>query len=343
MIVYWILLSILFLLVLGTVTNISEHSKNILFWGCATTLIVLSSVRSFEVGVDTLNYCNGFEYIQRLSFKQAMLFGWEQGYVAVNWILSRFFSDKRALIIFMAFAILLPIFSWMKKESEWPMLSLLVFVCIGMWSSSMFILRQWCAMAILTYSYKYIKQKKFFRFLIIVLIAAMFHHTAVIFLLAYFVYRIPINKVTVILAVPASMIIGLFGGRILSFLNQFARNAEAGNYNGGLSMLAVLWLCVIAVLACFKGTVPERLDFYFRLVFLAAFLQPIAFTFSDWSRIVAYFSVSLSIFLPNFVMELTSNRSKNHQLLLPLGVTVCVLMLVWFGMTQPEPYIFMWS
>ncbi|MCO8299844.1 hypothetical protein [Limosilactobacillus fermentum] len=56
-------------------------------------------------------------------------------------------------------------------------------------------------------------------------------------------------------------------------------------------MLAVLWLCVIAVLACFKGTVPERLDFYFRLVFLAAFLQPIAFTFSDWSRIVAYFSV----------------------------------------------------
>ncbi|MDD6147426.1 MAG: hypothetical protein PUB40_00640 [Lachnospiraceae bacterium] len=137
--------------------------------------------------------------------------------------------------------------------------------------------------------------------------------------------------------------IGNLRDKILGILNRFARNSEGGNFNGGVLMLIVLWLCEIVVFVCFKGRIPERLEFYFKFVFLAAFLQPIALTFSNWARIIAYFSISLSILLPNFVMELTSNESKNHHFRLPLGVTVCVLMLAWFRMMKPQPYIFMWS
>ena len=331
------------LCVLVSYGNVSLKTKNYLYWGCATALIVLSAVRDFTVGADTLNYCQGYQHIQQLSFENAMKFGWEQGYVTINWLLSRFFDDERTLLVFMATFILIPIFVWIKRESTSPLLSLIVFVGMGMWNSSMFILRQWCAMAILTFSYKYIKERRFAPFILLVLIAMMFHRTAAIFILAYFIEGVSINKASVFFSTPLSIAIGLLGGKILGILNRFARISEGGNFNGGVSMLIVLWLCEIATFVCFKGRIPERLEFYFKLVFLAAFLQPIAFTFSNWARIVAYFSISLSIFLPNFVMELTSNESKNHHLRLPLGVTVCVLMLAWFGMTKPEPYIFMWS
>lgn len=341
MAVYWILIGVFSLCAVVNCINISTRYKDKLYWGCSASLIILSAVRDFSVGADTLNYCNSFRYISSLSFKQALRSGWEQGYVVLNWWLGHFFKDGRALIVFMALVILIPFFIWIKRESKWPVLSLVIFVCTGMWSSSMFILRQWCAMAILTFSYKYIKQQKFIPFLALVLVAAMFHRTAVIFILAYFILWIPMNTSIVLLAVPVSALIGLFGGRILSFLNQFARIAESGNFNGGIPMLIVLWLCIFAVLVCFKGNVPSQLDFYFRLVFLAAFLQPIAFTFSNWARIVSYFSVSLSVFLPNFVEVLTSDETPNQRFRLSIGCIVCALMFVWFLIIKPEPYIYM--
>lgn len=321
--------------------RLSSRSKGVIFWGCAIGLIVLSAIRDFSVGADTLNYCQGFQYIRIRSFKDALSFGWEQGYVITNWLLGRFFKNSRALLVFMAAFILLPIFYWIKKKSKWPVLSLLIFVGMGMWSASMFILRQWCAMAILTFSYKYIREQKFIPFLILVLIAMLFHRTAAIFLLAYFVMNIRLDTAKIFLSIPISAAVGMLGGRILNILNRFARISEAGNFNGGITILVVFWLCIIACIVCFKGVVPQTLDFYFRLVFFAAFLQPISFTFSNWSRIVTYFSIALPVFLPNFVMELTGPGTRNRKLRLPLGITICILMFIWFKIAEPDLYVFM--
>lgn len=339
--VYYTILGIFSFCVIGDCTNISSKLKNILYWSCSASLIILSSARSFSVGADTLTYCKNFEYIRELSFRQALHFRWEQGYVVVNWLLGRFFEDGRVLVVFMALTILIPFFCWIKQESEWPILSLVIFICTGMWSASMYILRQWCAMAILIYSYKYIKERRFWPFLLSVIIAMMFHRTAAVFLLAYVVFCIPLNLLTVLLTLPISMMVGLFGKKILNILNHFARISEEGNFNGGVSILIVLWLCVFATLICFGGHIPERLDFYFRFVLLAAALQPIAFTFSNWARIVTYYSVSLSVFLPNVIMELTSGTSHNRMLRVPLGVVVCLLMMIWFKMIDVDTYIFM--
>ena len=341
MVVYLIVIFALFLCVMLSCVRMPISVKDILYWTCAAGLIILSAIRDFSVGTDTLNYCWGYRYIRQLSFEEAMNFRWEQGYVAVNWLLGQVIENQRALLILMALMILLPLFAWMKRESKWPILSLVIFVGMGMWNSSMFILRQWCAMSILTYSYKYIKERKFIRFLIVVLIAMLFHRTAAVFLLAYFVQDIPLNKNVILFSIPVSVVVGVFGGKILNILNHFARISEEKSFNGGGAMLAVLWLCIIAVLICFKGKIPSELDFYTRFIYLAALLQPIAFTFSNWARIITYFTVSLSVFLPGFVVELTGENTKNVKFRIPVGVLVCVLMLVWFRSVGADAYVFM--
>lgn len=321
--------------------NVSLKIKNFFYWGCVTSLVILSAIRDFTVGADTLNYCQGYRYIRQLSFENAMKFGWEQGYVAVNWLLGQLFNDERTLLIFMAVFILLPIFAWIKKASQWPLLSLIVFVGMGMWNSSMFILRQWCAMAILTFSYKYIKERRFIPFILLVLIAMMFHRTAAIFILAYFIEGITIKLSTMFFSVPLSIAIGLLGEKILSVLNHFARISEGGNFNGGVSMLIVLWLCVIVTFICFKGRIPNRHDFYFKLVFLAALLQPIAFTFSNWGRIITYFSISLTVFLPNLIVELTGDSTRNIKLRIPVCIILIAMMYVWLEILNLDTYSFM--
>lgn len=341
MTVYSAVFLTILLCALASYGNMSFKTKNFLYWGCAIVLIVLSAVRDYTVGADTLNYCQGYRYIQQLSFGNAMKFGWEQGYVAINWLLGQFFGNERTLLVFMATFILMPIFIWIKRESKNPLLSLIVFVGMGMWNSSMFILRQWCAMAILTFSYKYIKERRFAPFILLVLIAMMFHRTAAIFILAYFIEGVSINKASVFFSIPLSIAIGLLGGKILGILNRFARISEGGNFNGGASMLIVLWLCVIVTFVCFKGLVPEKLEFYFKLVFLAAFLQPIAFTFSNWARIVAYFSISLVVFLPNLIEDLTASNTRNVKLKIPIGGIFGILMLIWFNLLNLDMYSFM--
>lgn len=327
-----------------TLFSYGQHNSkinNVLFWSCAIILIILTSIRDFTVGADTLNYCEGFLYLRQLPLSIALRFGWERGYVFINWLLGHFFNDARALLVFMAIFILIPIFKWIKRESQYPLLSLVIFVSMGMWNSSMFILRQWCAMAILTYSYKYIKERNFLKFIFIVLIAMMFHRTAAIFILAYFIEDISISKTKIFLSIPLSIVIGLLGGKILSILNQFARISESGNFNGGISILIVLWFCVIARFICFKGELSNQLNFYFKLVFLAAFLQPIAFSFSNWARVITYFSISLTIYLPNLLGKLTDKNTSNYKLRVPIVCIFMVLMFVWFNILDLDIYYFM--
>lgn len=317
-----------------------SRNKDLLYWICTGGIIIISALRSADVGADTLTYCQEYQNIRTLSFESAMNFRWEQGYVAVNWVLGQFFESERALLVFLTIFILIPIFGWIKKESRYPLLSLVMFIGMGMWNASIGIFRQWCAIAILTISYKYIKTRRFVPFLIVVLIAMLFHRTAAIFLLAYFVESIPLNKNIIIAAMPASAMIGLMGNKILNILNRFARIPEGGNFNGGISLLMVLWLCVGTVLICYKGNIPEELKFYMRLVLFAAFIQPIAFTFSNWARIVVYFSVSLLIFLPNFVSKLIIESRVNAKISIPMITAVCGLMFFWLGRIDVGSFTF---
>lgn len=337
-------------------TQISAKTKDVMYWSCAGVLVLLSAIRDFSVGTDTMVYCEEFHTIRGLPFLEAMHFRWEQGYVAVNWLLGQFFKDERFLLILMACIILFPIFAWIKRESQWPILSLVVFVGMGMWNLSMSHLRQWCAMAVLTFSYKYIKEQKLVPFFITVLIAMLFHRTAAVFILAYFVTWVPLNRWTLLIAIPLAAIEAIAGEGIMGILNHFARIGEEVSFNGGIKMLFVLWACVLVAFVFLKGKIPEKMSLWYRLVFLAAFIQPIAFTFSNWARIVSFFSVSLIIFLPDFIVEWTDQKANylpafmveraggkiNYTMLrLLLGAALCVLMLIWFKLIVTEPYAFM--
>lgn len=69
------------------------------------------------------------------------------------------FESERALLVFLTIFILIPIFVWIKKESNYPLLSLVIFIGMGMWNASIGIFRQWCAIAILTIPINILKQE----------------------------------------------------------------------------------------------------------------------------------------------------------------------------------------
>lgn len=54
-------------------------------------------------------------------------------------------------------------------------------------------MRQAIAMSIMGIGFHFIKERKFFRYLTIVILATHFHETAILMLLLYFIYRFKFN------------------------------------------------------------------------------------------------------------------------------------------------------
>lgn len=337
MYVYLISTFTLFSVLLGFIN--SRFLKNIIYHASCLGLIALFAMQDVSVGADTAVYCNAYDYIQNWDFEDALGFGWEPLYMLLNWIVGIFFEDSRSFLLVLAFVILVPIFSWIKRESSMPELSLVIFVGSGMWWASMGIFRQWCAMALLTYSYKYIKNRKFFPFLGMVLLAALFHRTAAIFILAYFLPMIPLKLFTMGASILASGAIGILGNYIVHFLSAFARNETAYELNGGISMLVVLWGCVLIIFAFYKGNIPDNIKLYYQLLWFAAVLQPIAFVFSNWARVVIYFSISLVVLLPELINQITTGR--NYCFRVPFILILSIFMIIWNILQKSNPYQFM--
>lgn len=335
--VFLCLLSVLF----STFYYGNRNLKNSLFILGCLSLLFLTAFRDISIGADTENYCNNFQYIRKfLSWKEVFAWKWEPGYVLINKILGLFFENSQALIIALALIILLPLFRRIKKDSLLPCMSLLVFVSIGIWQASTFVYRQWCAIAILTFSYKYIQERRLAPFLLLLFCAMLFHRTAVVFILVYLFYDLKINGFVISLSLMFSVLLGLIGKPILYILNHFARLPEKEYYNGGMNLLLFLWACVIIVYIFAKKEIKKPVfKQYYIMLLIAAVLQPIVFTFSLWSRVVIYFMLSIIVILPNTFYKILFNK-KNRQWTFFLEISLYAFLFVWYSMGGLEEYLF---
>lgn len=154
----------------------------------------------------------------------------EPGYVFINAIFNTFHLPYTIFLLFISFYIL---YLWMRfcvKYSEYPIISFIYFVIsLGIF----FPTRQALAMAILTLAYKYIIYKSFYKFSLIVLIAASIHTSA---LLGFILYLLPMMKLSKSLIVCLYLITFSLGNILPSVMNWFLSSL------GGIGSLIIIRL-----------------------------------------------------------------------------------------------------
>lgn len=87
---------------------------------------------------------------------------------------------------------------------------LLFFACPLFYLNFLSIMRQGVAVSLFFYSYTYIKQRKFIKYISLIVLASFFHKTVLIMLPVYFFYNIKINKKLYLMM----LIIGIFFDKI---------------------------------------------------------------------------------------------------------------------------------
>ena len=327
---YWLLLLFLGLMMFlnhyaisfGDNHNLSSKfisGKKIYIVLVTGVMIAFLGLRSVEVGMDTNMYSTLFQYAKDASSFNELRNGWhhaniEIGFVTLEYVVSKYFNFNFFLTV-IAIITMVPTMRAIYKYSRNYWMSIFIMIAFGYYSFFMSGIRQGIAMGICFVAYDYAKQRKLVNFLMCIIIAMLFHQSALVFLPVYWLVNIrPTQKTFYIyLGVLVSSII--FGRKIFTLLNQFSRqiysvNSDAGGYGMYIFMLLTFMVGIL-----FRGNFikDDNNKIVFFMIGISIIIWPIASANAGVFRLFYYYHIFLIIYVPNL---LSSIKMKNTKIFL---------------------------
>jgi hypothetical protein len=302
MAIYFInLLLILFWTIILKIIN--NKNRNAIIFILFIQLYLLLALRAPTVGVDTYGYINLFNRSKLFPFWEFGYSRHEWGYLFLNKILS-FVDSEQVFVAILAFIPLYIFFKFISRESKMPWLSIYLFITLGFYTNTFNLLRQVIAISIITISYKYLKENNLKKFCIWVIIASLFHISALAFLPIYFVRNNKLNYKSMCIYSSIGLFLIIFGNKIISIIiNRFSSIEYQIKSNGGFIMLAVLISTLILGLFFSKSVLSknDRSIVLYNILIFAILTQVLALDFALFTRVTSYFRVFLIILIPEVI------------------------------------------
>lgn len=271
-------------------------------------LVVLTSfagMRSYRVGTDSGTYTRDFRdnlNIYNFEFEE----GVEIGYQYLEYILLRLNADY-AWLFFITGAIVVFCYLYIfKKHSVNYAFSVFLFITLGSYTFFFNGLRQGLAMAIFALALPYLLKNKFVPYLLICLLAALFHTTSLFMIPFYFLVNLRIKPLYKIIATfLGSLFISSFLINYLALSNErYEGYTEAAEESGGILTLGfytILMLFSYFIIRLYKIRDKETIKLFTFYAVGVVFIIPIAMLGTNPSgpqRLVVYFTWTLALILP---------------------------------------------
>lgn len=164
-----------------------------------------------------------------------------------------------------------------KENSLDKWLSTIIFVCFPLFFfMSLSVVRQYMAVAIIFYCFKYIKERKIWSYLLVILLCTFIHKSAILALPIYFLYGNYVNKKIILFL----YVFGFFSSEILAFfirltsekysiyLGQIA--GEGGNLI--LIFFQILGLFLLPLVYNFRDKKDKDFNFYLLTYYVGLFI-----------------------------------------------------------------------
>lgn len=322
-------------------------NRNILCIILVLPMFILVAFRSINIGIDTIVYYKAYQTIGYVDGIKTVLFSnsfMEKGYLIITYIFSRLgfeyytFQVIEALFIYTSFGAMI------RKYSSNMSMSCLIFVTMQRFFGTMNQARMWIAAAILFYSINLIQERKFIKFLVLVAIASSFHKSAMIFIIVYFIVRIPENyKKWVSLGLGALVIeiLGIsFLERLTSTIGMYENYVNTDRFSSNIkisiliSLITVMGFFVIAIRTKMWASlsfeklykrihVLSKYNFMntkkqmtvsrilFNLLLLSICFNIIGLKSSIFGRVTVYFSVFAVVTIPDLISTVINNFNRN--------------------------------
>lgn len=325
-----------------------EYAEKLALLVTCICVFILLALRNKATGVDLEAYYSMYENMKGYSFIEVLkdftflrkghLIGVEWGYTLFTWIFARSGLGFQALLVVQSFFCVFSIYHFISKNSFKPSLSIVLIIAFGLIDYTYCILRQAISFAILLFSVDFIEKKKYPMCVLLVLLATLFHQTALSFIVALPLCFLPINWWTSLIFIAlSSLILPLF-----PVLNNVVVRVMKGFYHstGYLSsgfefgeMIFILLL--VALFMTFFYVKKENLSIKDRFIYWATMITiPLEFLtmyMPIFARLLALTFLPFSgVGITNAFLEKGKERDKKGKI---LTAVIFVIAFIYYGWT----------
>lgn len=295
--------------------------------------IFLSSVR-YGIGIDYSTYKLIFEKYQYAQFADylASSFGFEIG----NFILIKlgyliFGNTEGVFAVYSILTIVLLVAAVKYYQNRVSIVTSILVMFFLFYAGSYNTIRQFLAIAIVVFAFRFIEKRQLVTYIIFILIATSFHSTAIIMLLAYFLNFYSINendskvakkklfgcdkflrKILIIIIILSPII---FSG-LLNFISMmpiFAKyftSYERSIYNISASLILKLPVYIPLLLAYRVNSKKNSINKFYYIMLFLEFELLLTSTIFKWGFRLSYYAIFSQVILVGATVKNTANRTS---------------------------------
>ena len=290
----------------NSLRTIKFNLKSTLAFVVFFILFFLSALRQMDLGIDMVAYSIHFDNISSASWIDIFeVSRFEKGFVIFNKLISSFiYRDFRALVILSSFITIASFTFFLYKNSPYFGLSILLFFCLGFYTDSFNLIRQYLAISIVLIGLNsFLNKGNNLLFISFILLASTFHTTSLVFLIIVFLKKQALDLKYLLFILCIITIIILFSDIIiLNLINTFYSSyTDKIITQKGFSLLVLQLLILIisfVLIGFHKINQNEKRRLIVHIYILACVLQICSLKFSLFSRVMLYFYILILILIP---------------------------------------------
>ena len=227
-----------------------KQKKWLFILGCVG-LWLFVGLRSNNTGSDTIGYIKNFERIVNIPWDRVYTaYSKDHGFYYFTKLIRYTTSSTMIFKLVTAFASLIGVFDLCWNNTKRPVLALYFYVTIGNLFFIMTGIRQAIAMSVCMLSIRFVQKRKFIPFLLLILLAAQFHHSAYIFLVMYFLGTRRVDALNMLITIGVTIAAYFSYERLLDIANEvldYNYDVEELS-NGGIFFAILLIILVLALI-----------------------------------------------------------------------------------------------
>lgn len=296
----------------------------ILFAGLCVLLTLFVATRL--VGPDLYTYESFYKiipptpYLLKEFMKYTQMSVFEPAFLLLNGIFKSFNLSFETFIFIFSSAFMFLFIHKLERYTSLPFCALLVFAGF-VYMTSFSAIRQIMASAIFFYGLDYLLKGKRQAFLLLLLLALLFHFSAICLFIFYFIGHkristrtiliiflalIPIVVSGALLKVASSLLklIPIFPGKFERYLN------DPMPFWGSVSLFWVITLGICLIYRDKLEMLDKKFNLFFNILWIGLAIYIVATNFGGFGRVLLYFKLGFIVILPLFVVMIKEFYGK---------------------------------
>lgn len=309
-----------------------ERERRIFATACCFMLVCVAALRAPTVGRDTQLFLDVFDKLHGRSLPDVLTFPmWvEPGFRVLCWLIGLFTANGQWLIVLTSVFINVSVSDFIYRHAKNVYLGFFLYLTMMQYTLYLNVMRQALAIAIILFAWGFFKKRRYVPYILLVLLAATFHTSALLFLLCPLLCLVPVTRRTLRVILPLTLILALTGAllvrpilRVVTSLLPRYSDYEATSFDALYCFLAVflvitgvgIWRLYFSKDAM-ERSMPrgsfDEVGFLTLMMLTGVVVAAMMTQFGQLQRVFYYFEMLYLLWLPEAVPAAFFEERKQH-------------------------------